>query len=182
MHLLWALVWLKIYATELVLCSLVGWPTPKTFREKVFHIVECVADLKPKFIKVSNRFIGAPINRTGLSLSTFDCTDIKTNEPWPFNKSMCSPKFNGPGFKYGVALAIFSDNICSSSGPFPAGYSEGNVFKEGFGLIIPDNEPCEVDAGIKGDVRLMHPTSAVNTGERKKKVSIEVDKKLSLER
>ena len=63
--------------------------------------------------------------------------------------------FNGPGFKYGVALAIFSDNICSSSGPFPAGYSEGKVFKEDFGLVIPDNEPCEVDAGVKGDVQLM---------------------------
>ena len=39
MHLLWTLVWLKIYATELVLCSLVGWPTPKTFREKVFILL-----------------------------------------------------------------------------------------------------------------------------------------------
>jgi hypothetical protein len=168
-HLLWALIYLKVYATEFVHCCLVGWPSAKTFREKSWHVIECIADIKAKIIKVENRFIRAPKDRDGLSLLTFDCTDCMTDEPYPFNKSMKSCKFNGPGFKYGVAIAIFSDNICSSDGPKPASYYEGKVFSEGVGRRIPDNEPVEVDAGIKGDDRLMPPQAALNTTERKQK-------------
>ena len=88
--------------------------------------------------------------RKGLSLSTFDCTDINPKKAWPFNISMYSKNFNWLGFKYGIALAVFLDNICSSSGPYLAGYSKGKVFKEGFVLIIPDDEPCKVDASGVG--------------------------------
>ena len=30
-HLLWALVFLKVYASEEVHCAIVGWPNPKTY-------------------------------------------------------------------------------------------------------------------------------------------------------
>lgn len=106
-HLLWALIYLKVYSTEFVHCCMVGWPTPKTFREKSWHVVECIADIKTKVIKVKSRFINTPANRDGLSLLTFDCTECKVDEPYPFNKSMCSKKFNSPGFEYSVSIAIF---------------------------------------------------------------------------
>ena len=109
---------MKVYATELVLCSLVGWPTPKTFRVKVFHIDKCIADLKPKFIKASNRFIGAPRNRKGLSLSTFDCTDIKTEEPWPFNNSMCSKISMDPVLNMVLLLLCFQITFVLVPGHF----------------------------------------------------------------
>ena len=114
-------------------------------------MLECFVDFKDAITKASNRFLGAPGNREGLPLMSFDCTDCMADEPWPFDSSMKSEKFNGPGFKYGVALAIHSDNICSGDGPHKASYYEGNVFKEGIGSRISNNEPVEVDAGIAGD-------------------------------
>ena len=168
-HLIWALVYLKVYSTEYIHCHIVGWPDAKTFREKSWHIVECIADLKSKFIVTENRFIGAPKNKRGLSLLSFDCTDCMIDEPWPFDQSLCSKKFNGPGFKYGVSLALFSNNICSGDGPYKAGFPEGSVFKEGVGSRIQENEPVEVDAGIRGDDRLMTPRAAISSQQRKSK-------------
>jgi hypothetical protein len=49
-HLLYGLLFKKVYSTEEVHCAIVGWPSVKTFREKAWHIVECIAELKPKFI------------------------------------------------------------------------------------------------------------------------------------
>ena len=116
-HLLWGLVYLKEYSTEFVLCQLVrgsdNAPTPKTFREKVKNIVECIADLKDKFIVPENRFVGALDHTGGLPLLTYDCTDCMIEEPFPFDPKLKSVKFNGPGFKYGVSIiAIHSNNIC----------------------------------------------------------------------
>ena len=38
-HLLWALVFLKTYSTELVHCGMVGWPDAKTFRKWTWHML-----------------------------------------------------------------------------------------------------------------------------------------------
>ena len=37
-HLLWALVFLKVYATEEIHCAIVGWPNAETFRKRPANI------------------------------------------------------------------------------------------------------------------------------------------------
>ena len=64
---------------------------------------------------------------------------------------------------------MFLNNICSGDGPYNAGFSEGGVFKEGVGSRIQENEPVEVDAGIRGDDRLMTPIAAISSQQRKSK-------------
>ena len=48
-HLLWALLWLKLYAAEEVLSKLVG-VDEDTYRERVFEMVQTIAKLKPHYV------------------------------------------------------------------------------------------------------------------------------------
>jgi hypothetical protein len=169
-HLLWALVFLKVYAkNEEIHCAIVGFPTRKAFREKAWHIVHVIADLKDGLIRLENRFINAPNDMVGRPYLTGDCSDFKVNEPFPWNKKWMSPKFRGPGMKYEVCLAIYSPNICWSNGPNYGSASEGTIFRTGLGLELPDDEPVEVDAGVKGDPRLMKPLMGMTSLARKQK-------------
>jgi hypothetical protein len=169
-HLLWGLVFLKVYAkNEETHCSIVGFPTKQEFREKAWHIVNIIADLKDGIIRLENRFINSPNNMVGRPYLTGDCSDFKINEPFPFHTKWCSPKFRGPGMKYEVCLAIYSPNICWSNGPHYASASEGTIFKTGLGMELPADEPVEVDAGVKGDPRLMRPLMGVTSLARKQK-------------
>eukprot|EP00536_Pseudo-nitzschia_multiseries_P013684 jgi/Psemu1/212457/e_gw1.601.3.1 len=167
-HLLWALVFLKVYSTEEVHCAIVDWPNPRTFREKAWHVIEAIADLKPTVIKLESRFTNAP-NGDNVPLLTLDCTDCMINEPFPWDRKWCSHKFNGPGLKYELAVAIFSNKICWTRGPFFATANESRIFKEGLGLELPDDEPVECDSGPGGDPWLMPPSAGINSYARKKK-------------
>jgi hypothetical protein len=169
-HLLWGHLFLKVYAkNEETHCAIVGFPTKQEFREKAWHIVNIIADLKDGIIRLENRFINAPNNMVGRPYLTGDCSDFKINEPFPFHTKWCSPKFRGPGMKYEVCIAIYSPNICWSNGPHVASASEGTIFRTGLGLVIPDDEPIEVDAGVKGDPRLMLPLMGTTSLARKQK-------------
>jgi hypothetical protein len=86
-HLLWGLLFLKVYSTEEVhYCAIAGHPTKKEFHQKSWHIVEMIAGLKESVIILDNRFINSPTLRGRLkaSLLTRDCTDCMINEPYPF--------------------------------------------------------------------------------------------------
>ena len=49
-HLLWALLFLKVYGTETVLISIVGGPTRKTFRKWVWTVIEEIASKVPSVV------------------------------------------------------------------------------------------------------------------------------------
>jgi hypothetical protein len=171
-HLLYGLVFLKVYGkSEEVHCAIVDWPTAKTFREKSWHIIECIADLKDSVIKLDNRFINAPPINGHIrgALLVIDCTDCKINEPYPFCSKWLSQKFKGPGLKYEVAVAIHSDNICWYFGPFPAHRNESRIFTEGLSQELPGTEPVECDSGPEGDERLMDPQAGMTHQDRKQK-------------
>jgi hypothetical protein len=169
-HLLWGLLFLKVYAkNEEIHCAIVGFPTRKEFRQKAWHIVEIIADLKDGLIRLENRFVNAPYNMVGRPYLTLDCTDCKINEPFPFSTKWLSVKFRGPGMKYEVAIAIYSNNICWGNGPFHGSRNESRIFREGLGLEIPGDEPVEVDAGPGGDQRLMKPLAGATSIARKQK-------------
>ena len=57
-HLLWALVFLKVYSTEEVHCSIVGWPDVQTFRYWSWYYIARVAALKEELIQLGFRFRG----------------------------------------------------------------------------------------------------------------------------
>jgi hypothetical protein len=171
-HLLYGLLFMKVYSTEEVHCAIVGWPSVKTFREKAWHIVECIAELKPKFILLDNRFINAPAEtRVGFKRSclTDDACDFGINEPYPWDRKWYAKKFNGPGVKYNVAVAIHSNNICYASGPHYSSVSETRIFKENLGAVIPEDEPVEIDGCTGGDPRQMKPQAGENRQARKQK-------------
>jgi hypothetical protein len=169
--LLWGLIFLKVYApNEEIHCAIVGFPTRKEFRQKAWHIVEIIADLKEGLIRLENRLENAP-NKKGIPFLTLDCTDCRINEPFPFNRKWFSVKFKGPGMKYEVAIAIYSNNICWSNGQFYGTMYESKIFREGFGLEIPDDESVEVDASPGGDPQLMKPLTGPSTVARKQKSS-----------
>jgi hypothetical protein len=170
-HLLWGLLFLKVYSTEEVHCAIVGHPTKKEFRQKSWHIVEMIAGLKESVIILDNRFINSPTLRGRLkaSLLTLDCTDCMINEPYPFLPMWVSQKFKGPGVKYEVAIAIYSNNICWCNGPFPASTNESRIFQERLGNELLVDEPIEVDSGPGGDERLMKPDAGSGFKQRKAK-------------
>jgi ribosomal protein L37E len=49
-HLLWALVFLKVYATEEIHCAIVGWPNAETFRKYSWYFINKIFQLEEKVI------------------------------------------------------------------------------------------------------------------------------------
>eukprot|EP00536_Pseudo-nitzschia_multiseries_P013949 jgi/Psemu1/36960/gm1.36960_g len=58
MHLLWALIHLKMYSTVEIHCSITGWPSAKTLSKWAWYFIERIADLKDVGICLGNRFDG----------------------------------------------------------------------------------------------------------------------------
>ena len=133
-HLLWSLVFLKVYgSSEEVHCAIVGWPCKQTFREWSWYFVEKIyglQDVLDDVIVFRNRFDGQP----DLNDIEFDCMisidgiDCPCSEPYPFSTDIFSKKFNGPGIKYEVGICIKTGFIVWINGPFPAGNSEATIF------------------------------------------------------
>jgi hypothetical protein len=99
-HLLWALVFPKVYATsEEVHCVIVGWPHVQTFRKYSWYFFEKMCDLQEDVIVWGNRFNGQPDleNIPVDCMISTDCLDCPCSEPFPATKDMYSKKHNGPG-------------------------------------------------------------------------------------
>lgn len=81
-HLLWSLLFMKVYATEVVHCRIAGWPDKKTFRKWTWYFVEKISLLKNDIIKLDNRF--DKWDGAAVCLMSVDGTDCPVMEPWPF--------------------------------------------------------------------------------------------------
>jgi len=170
-HLLWALVFLKVYASEEVHCAIVGWPNPKSYREWSWYFVEKIYDLQDDVIVWGNRFDGQPDMddiKFDCMIST-DCTDCHCDEPFPASPDMYAKKFNGPGLKYEVGVCIKTGYIVWISGPFPGGNSEPTIFREGLMLELEEWELVECDTGLKGNPKARLPYQALSKEGRKEK-------------
>ena len=55
-HLLWALLFMKVYPTEGIMCKLIGIKCPKTFRGRVKDFIEAIADLESDVVSYSFNF------------------------------------------------------------------------------------------------------------------------------
>ena len=168
-HLLWALVFLKVYSTEELHCAIVGWPSKKTFEKWSWYFVKRISDLKDDLISLGNRFDGlGPVVSTNCFISV-DGTDCPVFEPWPFSREMFSHKMNGPALKYEVAVCLKTGRIVWTNGPFVGSASDGTIFKNGLSLLLHDEECVEVDSGYAGDNKAMQPSMGMNSKERKMK-------------
>ena len=85
-----------------------------------------------------------------------DCTDCPIEEPSPFEKGWSerwySPKINGAGLRYEVAVSIIGGDIVWVNGPFPPGwYNDLDIFlNKGLVSFLEQNERVEADGGYIG--------------------------------
>ena len=168
--LLCALLFLKVCASKDVHCSIVGWPSVKTFRKWSWCFIEKIADLKDDIIQLERRFedIGDDVQ----CFVSVDGTDCPVFEPWPFDKKMFSFKTNGPALRCEVAVAISTGFIVWVNGPFRAGKPDSKIFKEGLRHCLLDDERVEVvDGGHRGDDKFMTPGMG-NTSQSRKQKSV----------
>ena len=176
-YLLYALLMMKVYAPVEVLCSMVGWPSTKTFRKWSWYFTKKIAGLKSDVIKLRNRFGGyrpGDTVRTNVFTSV-DGVDCPINEPWPFDPAWFSHKINGPALKYEVAVCIKTGFIVWINGPFKASIGDSTIFREGLSHQLAVDEKVEADSGynIKDECRaqrqLVMPGAGVTTHDRKAK-------------
>ena len=168
-HILYALVFLKVYATEEVLTSIVGWPTKKTFRKWAWFFIDKIGNLKDEVIVLDNRFNGlGEVVRTNCFMSV-DGTHCPIFEPWPFDKKYYSKKLNGPGLSYEVGVCIKTGHIVWINGPFVASTNDATIFKSQLTHLLCEDEAVEVDAGYKGDHKMKSPNIGMTRAMRKEK-------------
>ena len=167
--LLYALVFLKVYSSEDVHCSIVGWPSVRTFRKWSWFFVGKISELKDDVIKLERRFDDLPEEFSINCFVSVDGTDCPVFEPWPFDPKMCSHKTNGPALKYEVAVAISTGFIVWVNGPFKGGVGDSTIFKNKLKHRLHQDESVEVDAGYRGDDKFMTPSMGADSKGRKNK-------------
>lgn len=166
-HILWALVFLKVYSTTEVYCRIVGWVHPDTFHKWSWYFIEKIASLKDQLIVLDNRFEGfGGTTQCLLALDAFDCMVL---EPWPFDTKWYSVKFNGPGVKYELGVCIKTGRIVWLNVPFPAGKQDSKICIETLLTLLADDEGVEVDGGYVGHDKFKAPLAASSRRDRKMK-------------
>ncbi|GAX10088.1 hypothetical protein FisN_2Lu360 [Fistulifera solaris] len=89
-HLLWALLKLKVYATEEVLSGMAGCDE-KTFRKWSDQFIDALSLLSSCLINWNSR------KKNGVHTFSVDGTDCPINEPSPFSPKWYSHKFKSAG-------------------------------------------------------------------------------------
>ena len=97
------------------------------------------------------------------ALMTVDGTDFPIYEPSQFNPAWFTKKFNGPGVRYEVAVAINSGDICFINGPFPCGrFPDIKIFRLGLKMRLHKTERVWGDRGYRGDMKVITPYTAIS--------------------
>jgi len=165
-YLLYALVLLKVYSSEEVHCSIVGWPTTRTFRKWSWYFVKKISELKDDIIKLGRRFEDIPDDCVANCFISVDGTDCPVFEPWPFDSKMFSHKSNGPALRYEVGVAIFTGFIVWVNGPFKAGTQDSTIFRLNLKHHLYEDEDVEVDRGYRGDEKFKRPDQGSDADTR----------------
>lgn len=148
-HLLWALMLLKLYCAESVLCSLAGGVHEQTFRKWAWLYVEEISNLQYRVILWSNRFNDDIGN---VCLVSVDGTDFRIYQWAPFWTGWFSHKFRGPGLRYEVGLCIRTGDIVWIHGPFPCGkWPDIKIFRKALKHMLSEGEKVQADNGYRGE-------------------------------
>lgn len=99
---------------------------------------------------------------------TVDGPDFPIYEPTQFSPAWYTKKFNGPGLRYEVAVAINTGDIAWIHGPFPCGrYPDSKIFKIGRKNRLHSTERVWGDKGYRGDIKCISPFDAISDAHRK---------------
>ena len=141
-HILWALLFMKLYLPEDATIAILGTSKP-TMRKWVWTVIRAIAGTD--IICFDKRKRNLP--KDALATISVDGTDFKIQEPFPFNKKWCSHKFNGAALKYEVAISIFSGDIVWVYGPHRGAKHDITIFKENLRNKLDNGEMIEGDKG-----------------------------------
>ena len=98
-------------------------------------------------IKWENRLINDDGSPCKVSV---DGTDFRTVEWKPFNSARKSHKFNGPGLRYEVVIAIKTGFIVSLNGPFLCGsHPDLRIARQWLHNVLPPGEFYVADGGYR---------------------------------
>ncbi|KAF0707704.1 hypothetical protein AaE_013498 [Aphanomyces astaci] len=144
-HLLWCLMFLKVYASEGVHCCLSG-ADEKTFRKWVWLWVDLLANLR--VIVWDRRFeLSRPHNRAFVSL---DGTDFRIWEPVPYDRKWYSHKFHGAGLRYEVGVCMRTGNIVWVNGGVPCGeWPDLRLARDSYVHCVRQGEITYADKGYR---------------------------------
>jgi len=145
-HLCWTLMYFKLYNPDDVMAVLCGC-VKNTLMKWVGKWTDALANFSQKVILWENRFRNAPDDVW--CLVTVDGTDFKIREPSPFHKGWKSPKLEGSGIKYEVALSIYSGDIVWIYGPHKASKNDVAVFNEKLKDMLGEGYMVETDKGYR---------------------------------
>ena len=159
-HLLWALMFMKLYCADSVMASLVGGVHEQTFRKWSWWFIDAISYLQYSTILWRNRFEGDIGN---VALVSVDGTYFQIYQWMPFWKGWYSHKFKGPGVRYEVGLCIQTGKIIWIHGPFPCGrWPDLKIFRSAMKHQLSVGEKVVADKGYRGE-----PNHIVTpTGER----------------
>lgn len=163
-HLLWALMLLKLYCAESVLSALAN-AHEQTFRKWAWIFVDAIADLQYSVIVWENRFKDDIGNECLVSV---DGTDFMIYQWGKFWKGWFSHKFKGPGLRYEVGLCIRTGEIVWIHGPFPCGkWADLTIFRYGLKKMLRRGEKVQADKGYRGEPEcVVLPTGVNDLGQQ----------------
>lgn len=163
-HLLWAFVFLKVYApSQKIHCTIVGGPDEKTFAKWSWAFIKAMVDsLYHEVIVWENRFRGWDGKTVGLT--TVDGKDCPVHDRYPFDPGLYSKKLNGPGCRYLVALSIADGSIVGVFGPKKCGNNPDlKIFRDEMLPLMCCNEITETDNGFGSDAHTRKKRQALTS-------------------
>ena len=154
-HLLWALIFLKLYDNETVAAGIVGGVNEKTFRKHVWKVLAAIDNIKKDVIILDRRFKDQNGSHCLLSV---DGSDFRINEPRPFSRLWYSHKFKHAALRYEVAVCIQTGEVVWTKGPFAAGaWPDIEIFRGWLKHYLLPGERVEADYGYAGDEKVDAP-------------------------
>ena len=100
-----------------------------------------------------------------------DGTDCMIPEQTPWTKKWWSHKFNGPGVRYEIAIAIRTGLIVWINGPFPCGsYPDVNIFERDLLGMLGKYERVEADKGYSKFDPTHAKTPAFSRGKKQEEI------------
>ncbi|KAF0702403.1 hypothetical protein AaE_015956 [Aphanomyces astaci] len=152
-HLLWALMFLKVYGTEHVHATIAA-VDEKTYRKWSWTYIKALEDLTE--VVFNNRFDEAPMG-TNLFVS-LDGTDCPVQEPFPFDPSWWSHKLNRAGIRYEVGICIRTGHIVWVNGGKPCGqWSDLALARDAYVLAVNEGEMTLADKGYMDRAYFVNP-------------------------
>ena len=162
-HLLWSLMFLKLYCSESVLATLAGGVHEQTFRIWSWWFVEAISNLQYSVIVWNNHFRNDVGN---VALVSVDGTDFEIYQWQPFWTGWYSHKFRGPGLRYEVGVCILTGDIVWIHGPFPCGrWPDLKIFRSALKHALSAGEKVVADRGYRGEPDFIITPSGDSTEE-----------------